>query len=98
MGFFSKKPKENKEYECGKAIEIVHKNPNYSAIPVGGGKFKIVRDVVANKEIDIIKQKRKDFINDISGNGAYNNIKVKNSNNYYVPPRYNSYENNYIGR
>ena len=97
MGFFSKKPSQNKIYEFEKAMKIIAENPEYNAIAVEGG-YKVVHDVVANEKISRIKQKRKDFINDISGNGAYNNMKGKSSNNYYGPPRYNSDENNYIGR
>lgn len=97
MGFFSKKPNKNKVYEFDKAMKIIAENPEYNAIAVEGG-YKVVHDVVANEKINIINQKRKAFINGISGNGAYNNIKVENSNNYYEPPHYNSYENNHIER
>lgn len=96
MGFFSKKPNKNKVYEFDKAMKIIAENPEYNAIAVEGG-YMIVDDEVANEKISMINRRRKDFINEISGNGAYNNIKVENNNNY-VPPHYNSYENNHIGR
>lgn len=95
MGFFSKKPSQNKIYEFEKAMKIIAENPEYNAIAVEGG-YKIFSDEIANKKIDMIKEKRKNFINSISGNGAYSNIKVENNN--YIPTNYNSYENNYIGR
>ena len=95
MGFFSKKPSKNKIYEFEKAMKIIAGNPEYNAIEVEGG-YKIVSDEIANKKINMIKEKRKNFINSISGNGIYGNIKVEKNN--YVPAKYNNYENNYIER
>ena len=96
MGLFSKK--ENKVYSLEQALKLL-KMPQYSkytTVPVGDG-FKLVheKEVVSYSEsIETtgFKQRRGNFVNELSGQGIYSNINTEvNYNNYQSARRYQNY-------
>lgn len=95
MGFFSKKPKKNGVYSLQNAMELIEKYPEYSAVEVKGG-FKLMHSEETKQEINRLKERRKEFINMINGNGTYNNdekINVRRYEPYNYQNNYQNYDN-----
>ena len=103
MGFFSRK--ENKVYSLEQALKLL-KMPQYAkytTVPVGDG-FKLIPE----KEVDIysdeietngFKQRRGNFVSQVSGQGRYSNIStVPNYNNYQSARSYQKQSYRSLGR
>lgn len=95
MGLFTKKG--DKIYSLKEALKLL-KMPqykDYTTVPVEDG-FKLVCEVESAKnnddiEVDGFKQRRGNFVNQISGQGTYCSIStVPNYNNYQSAKRYRS--------
>ena len=70
MGFFNKK---DKVYPLKEAMKLLwtKKYEGYTTVPVGDG-FKLVTQAEGDEHIESYrKQKRGQFLEEISGNGAY---------------------------
>lgn len=87
MGFFSKK--ENRVYSLEQALKLL-KTPQYAkytTVPVGDG-FKIVPEtevIVHNDAIETneFKERRGNFLSQVSEQGIYRNVSTEpNYNNY----------------
>ena len=87
MGIFSKKT--DRVYPLKKALELLQTTQyqNYTTVPVGDG-FKLVPEKEVISHSDSIgtsgfKQRRGNFVNELSRQGRYGNIStVPNYNNY----------------
>ena len=103
MGFFNRK--DNKVYSLEQALKLL-KTPQYAqytTVPVGDG-FKLVPE----KEVDIyndeietngFKQRRGNFVSQVSGEGRYSNIStVPNYNNYQSARSYQKQSYRSLGR
>lgn len=80
MGLFSKKPSKNKVYTLKEAMDFISKNPTYSAVETTGG-YNVIADEIVKNHINKYKQQNS-FKQEMSGNGAYKNIKVLDCNSY----------------
>ena len=96
MGFFSRK--ENKVYSLEQALKLL-KTPQYAkytTVPVGDG-FKLVpeKEVCTYSDempINGFKQRRGNFVSQVSEQGKYGSISTEqNYNNYQSARRYQNY-------
>ena len=74
---------------------LIEKYPEYSAVEVEGG-FKLMHSEETKQEINRLKERRKEFINKINGNGTYNNdekINVRRYEPYNYQNNYQNYDN-----
>ena len=103
MGIFSKK--EDRIYSLEQALKLL-KMPQYAkytTVPVGDG-FKLVSEKEVNIYSDEIetngfKQRRGNFVSQVSGEGRYSNIStVPNYNNYQSARSYQKQSYRSLGR
>lgn len=81
MGFFNKR---DKVYSLQEAMRLLgtKKYEGYTTVPVGDG-FKLVTQEEGDKHIESYrKQKRGQFLEEISGNGAYRTTTSRQYNNW----------------
>ena len=104
MGLFSKK--EDKVYSLKEALKLLKmsKYAKYTTVPMGNG-YKIVPEtevIVHNSdaiETNRFKQRRGNFVSQVSGQGTYGSISTApNYNNYQSARNYQNQNYRNLGR
>lgn len=92
MGFFSKKPRENKVYNLEQAMKFVRDNDKYSVVETSGG-YKVITDDKAKQVIDEFQQRKnafKDIYKVSQNNQMVLNQKLEMQERYNAAEKYAS--------